>query len=169
LSTENIMAIKERIIGWLKEEACSPTEQPDPNSYFNIAIKMGVFKCLIVQPVQKTDSIIAVSRVILPPDMLGLLKAIDSEKRTELFWNLRLSILKNSELLEFNIESDSTDDIKSVTLISRPVFYDEMTKSRLFSAIYAVTRATLMVMFTLQKYSGKMPSKKDEQKLSYSS
>ena len=59
-------------------------------------------------------------------------------------------------------------EIKAVTLASRPIFYDELTKSKLFAAIYAVSRATLMVMMMLQKYAGKIPSQKD-QKLQYSS
>jgi hypothetical protein len=168
MSTDKIMLIKEKIIGWLKEEACSPVEQTDPNAYFNIAIKVGRMGCQVVQPVRKMDSLMTVVRLPLPPEMLQLVKSMEPEKKTALFWDLRLSILKNSELLEFKIESDSPEDIKAVALASRPIFYEELTKSKLFSAIYAVTRATLMVMLMLQKYAGKIPSKKD-QKLPYSS
>ena len=168
MSTENVMKTKEKIMSWLKEEACSPEEKSDPNAYFNISVKVGNLGCHVIQPVQKIDSIIAVLRLSLPPEQLALLKGMDLEKKKALFWDLRLSLLNNSELLDFGIEADSPEDIKAVSISSKPVFYEELTKPKLFSAIYAVTRATLIVIWTIQKYAGIIPSKKD-QKVPYSS
>jgi len=52
-----------------------------------------------------------------------------SEKKA-LFWNLRLSLLNNSELLYSGLEADSTEDIKAVSISSRTVFYEEFTKPK---------------------------------------
>lgn len=168
MSTEEITKTKEEIVSWLKEEACSPEEKVDPNAYFNIVAKLGKMGCHVVQPVQKRDSIVTVIRLPTPPEQMSLLRGMDSEKKKALYWDLRFSLLNNSELSEFNIEADNPEEIKAVTVVSRPIFYGDLTKGKLFSAMYAVTRATLMVIWTIQKYSGKLPPSKD-QKIKYSS
>lgn len=167
MSTENIKETKEKIVNWLKEEACSPEEKPDPNTYFNISVKFGKLGCFIVQPVQKRDSLIVAVRLPIPSEQITLLKELNAEKKKDFFWDLRLSLLKNNELGDFKIEADSPEDIKAVVITSRPIFYEDLTKGRLISAIFAVTRAKLMVIWLPQKYAGIIPSKKD-QKLPYS-
>lgn len=167
MSTDNITEIKEKIINWLKEEACSPEEKPDPNTYFNILVKFGSLGCRVIQPVQRRDSISAAIKFPVPPEKIALLNGLSAEKKIEFFWDLRLALLKNNELADFQIEQDSHGDTKAVTIFSRPIFYEDLTKGRLMSAIFAVTRATLMVIWMIQKYAGKLPAKKG-QKLPYS-
>jgi hypothetical protein len=99
--------------------------------------------------------------------MLEIIKRMNPEKKTALFWDLRLSLVSNSELLDFQIESDTQEDIKAIGMSSRPIFYDAMTKDRLFSSIFGITRAVLMIMWMIQKYAGILPPKKD-QKVPYS-
>lgn len=167
MPSEETIKVKQKIIDWLKEEACSPVEETDPNAFFNITAKVGKLGCQIVQPVNKTDSFIVAGRVVLPPEMLEIIKSMNSEKKTALFWDLRLSLVSNSELLDFQIESDTQEDIKAIGMSSRPIFYDSFTKERLFSAMFGVTRAVLMMMWMIQKHAGKLPPRKD-QKVPYS-
>lgn len=167
LVNEKTSQVKQQILDWLKEEACSPQEQPDPNAYFNFLLRTGNIGSHIIQSVQKIDSFICITRLVVPPEQIALQKGMGLEGRREFLWEIKMNILNNDELLDFNIETDNDEIMTAFTISSKPVFYGNLTKTTLFSAVYAVNRGSLMVMFTLQKDAGINPSKKDT-KLPYS-
>jgi hypothetical protein len=167
MSTEKINETKERIINWLKEEAYSPEETVDPNAFFNIVAKVGNMVCNIAQNVRKRDSIIVGTNLLISSDQLILLKEMSVTKRKEFFWDLRMSLLKNAELGNFEIKPNPPDNISAVFISSKQIFYEDLTKGSLFSAIQAVFRATLMVIWMIQQYAGVTVAKKDH-KVPYS-
>ena len=154
MSSERSKETKEKIIAWLKEEAYSPEETSDPNAYFNILAKIGGMGCNVVQNVKSVDSFIVGTNLVLVPEQLDLLKGMGSEKRKAFFWDLRMSLLKNSELGDFQIKPTPPNDTQSVFISSRKIFYDGLTKGTLEEAIHAVIKAVIMVNWMLQQYAG---------------
>jgi len=65
-----------------------------------------------------------------------------------------MSLLKNNELGNFEIEPNPPQDIRNVGISSRTLFYDDLTKSRLTGAIMTVLRAGLMVVCLLEQFAG---------------
>jgi hypothetical protein len=167
MSSERIKETKERILTWLKEEAFSPEEKVDPQAYFNISSKIGNLGCNISQDVQHIDSFFVAANIVLLEEQLVLLREMDDKKRKEFFWDLRMSLLRNNEIGDFQIKPNPPEDTQAVFISSKRVYYDDLTKGRLIDAIHVVLRACIMVVWMLQQYAGITTPKKD-QKTPYS-
>jgi hypothetical protein len=170
LSSERVKETKEKVLNWLKEEAFSPQEISDSQAYFNIGIMVSGSPFHVVQNVHNIDSIFVGANLVLTEDQLKLVKDMNAEKRQGFFWDLRLALLENSELGEFQIKPNPPDDFKEVFIASRRIFYDALTKDRLISAISSVYRAVMMVIWMLERYAGVVTPKmkKGNQKVQYS-
>ena len=149
------MEVKEKVLNWLKEEALSPEEVSDPNAYFNFGIKVAGKPLHVVQNVRSLDSIFVGANLVLTPPQLSLLKKnMDEKKRQEYFWDLRLALLTNSELGDFQIKPNPPDDVREVFISSKRVFYDTLTKDVLIHTIHNVYKAVTMVVWMLERYAG---------------
>ena len=160
---EMIGATKQKILTWLREEAFSPEEMPDPNAHFNFGIKVAGSPLHVVQKVHTVDSIFVGANLVLTPDQLDLLgESMDGKKRQEFFWDLRLALLSNSELGDFQVKPNPPHDVREVFITSRRVFYDALTKDRLILAIQTVYKAVMMVVWMLERYAGKITPKESQ-------
>jgi hypothetical protein len=152
---------------WLKEEAFLPEEEVDPQAYFNISSRIGNMGCNIVQDTHHIDSFFVGANLVLDKEQLALLREMGDKKRQGFFWDLRMSLLKNNEIGDFQIKPNPPEDTQSVFISSKRVYYDDLTKGRLINAINVVLRACMMVIWMLQQYAGIITPKKD-QKTPYS-
>jgi len=152
--SERIKETKEKILGWLKEESLSPEDVADPNAYFNFGVKVSGSPLHVVQSVGAIDGVIVGANLILTPTQMDQLKSMDGKTRQEFFWDLRLALLKNNRLGDFQIKPDPPDSIQEVFVSSRRIFYDALTKDRLINAIGDVYRAVMMVIWMLERYAG---------------
>jgi len=160
LSNEKVKETKEKVLGWLKEEVLSPEEISDPHAFFNFGISVGGLRFHVVQNVRSVDSIFVGGNLVLPEEQSQLLREkMDEKKRQEFFSDLRLALLTNSEIGDFQIKPSPPDDIREVFVASKRVFYDALTKDRLVSAIHAVHKAVIMAVWMLESHSGIATSK----------
>lgn len=103
-------------------------------------------------------------------EQLKLLRDMNVKKRQEFFWDLRLALLGNSELGDFQIKPNPPDDFRELFVASKRIFYDALTKDRLVSAISSVFKAVMMVIWMLERYAGIVTPKmkKGNQRIQYS-
>jgi hypothetical protein len=159
--SSNIQVVKSKIIGWLKEEACSPEERNDPNAFFNIGAKIGNFSCNIVQSVQKQDSFAIATNLILAKEQIVMLQEMTPEKRQKYFFDLRIVLASNNELGEFAIKPQPPERIETIFVTSKPIYYDGLTKDRFMNSIFPVLKAIMISVMLLEQHAGKIPIKKD--------
>jgi len=100
------------------------------------------------------------ANVVLFDEQIGFLKQMTDERKNAFFWELRMSLLKNNELGNFVIGPNPPQDIRTVFICSRTLFYDDLTKSRLIATIMVVLRAALMVLLMVEHFIG--ISKRDQ-------
>jgi hypothetical protein len=154
MSSDKIKETKERILDWLKEETFSPEEKADPQAYYNILCRIGALGCNIVQDVHHMDSFFVATNLILGNEQIVLLKSMGEGKRKGFFVDLRMNLLKNSELGQFAIKPNPPEEIQIISVASKRVYYDELTKGKLISAIEAVIKAITMTIWMLEQYAG---------------
>jgi len=159
MSSEQIKEIKEKILNWLKEEKLQPREISDPNAYFNICITVGGLALHVIQKADQIDSIAVGANLVFTEEQLKLLENMSDKKRQEFFWELRLALLKNNELGDFQIKPNPPHDVKEVFISSRRLFYDGLTKDRLMTAIFTVYKAIFMVIWMLEQKAGTIKPK----------
>jgi len=162
--SEKIKETREKVLNWLKEEAFSPQDMPNANAYFNFGIKVAGNPLHVLQNVRSLDSIFVGANLVLTPPQLSLLKKnMDKKKRQEYFWDLRLALLMNTELGDFQIKPHPPDDFREVFISSKRIFYDGLTKDMLIHAINNVYKAVMMVVWMLERYAGApAPKEKNE-------
>lgn len=149
------MEAKLKTLTWLEEEGLSPTETTDPNASFNLGIKAAGMPLHVVQSTRRNDSIIAAINLVLTEGQLNLLRSkMDESKRLVFFWDLRISLVRNNELGDFGIRPSPPNNIREVFISSKPIYYDELSKSKLMSAIRVVYRAANEVVWLLETHAG---------------
>ena len=63
-------------------------------------------------------------------------------------------MIRNNELGDFGIRPSPPNDIREVFISSKPIYYDEISKSRLMSAIRVVYRTANEVVWLLEMNAG---------------
>jgi hypothetical protein len=153
--SERVGEVREKVLNWLKEEGLSPEEMEDPNAYFNFNVNVGGRPFNVVQNVLSLDSICVTASLVFTPDQLTLLKhKMNKKKKKEYFWDLRLAMLKNSDVGDFDVKPDPPDDVREVFVCSRKIFYDALTKHKLLHAIHSAYKAYMMVIWMLERHAG---------------
>ncbi len=152
--SERVGEVREKVLNWLKEEGLSPEEMEDPNAYFNFNVNVGGRTFNVVQNVLSLDSIQVAATAVFTPEQLTLLKnKMNKKKRKEYFWDLTLTLVKNSDLGDFDIKPDPPDDVREVLVCSRKIFYDALTKHKLLHAIHSAYKAYMMVIWMLERFA----------------
>ncbi len=156
--------VREKVLNWLKEEGLSPEEMEDPNAYFNFNVNVGGRPFNVVQNVLSLDSLFVTANLVFTPDQLTLLEnKMNKKKRKEYFWDLRLALLKNSDLGDFDIKPNPPDDVREVFIYSKKIFYDALTKHKLLQAIHSAYKAYVMVIWMLERHADQ-PSPKEKKR-----
>jgi hypothetical protein len=170
LSNDRIKEIKEKVLNWLKEEGYSPQENNDPKAHYNISIKVGSMGlgCSIIHDIRFPDNLFVAVNIRLPEEKITFYKNMTAQKKNDFLWDLRMTLVKETELGSFETKFGSSFELQSIFLTSKRVYYDELTKGRLISTIVATTRITTMVAWMVEKAEGIMLARNANQKLSYS-
>ena len=151
---EKINETKQKILDWLKEEAFSAEEKADPNAFFNIQATRNNMVVNIIQAIPHNDSFFIVANIITAEEEQTFLKGMGSQKRLDFIWDLQMNLLKNNELGDFAFKPKAPEEIQIITITSRAIYYDELTKAKLHFIIHVVIKSMVMTMWMLQKYAG---------------
>ncbi len=145
--------VGKRIEEWLDDEGFSVWKLADENSRFSF--KMTRDECpplLVLQPQSKSDSLIVTSDVRLTDEGQEKLLALPKEREFMLF-DLKMVLLSTECRCQFMPSSKSWKSIR----VSKPVFYDGLTKDRFFETVDVVSRAVSLVILTFQWKFGVTP------------
>ncbi len=168
MPNEEINKTKQKIIEWLKEEGFSAEEKQDPNAYFNIQATKGRINVNIIQNPPFNDSIFIGGNIAVAPEQQALLKSRSRDKREDFIWDLQMSLAANNELGDFALKPNPPDDIQTIFVSSRRIYYDELTKGKLFTSINIVMKNIILTIWKLQKFVGMHMPKTPATKQDYS-
>lgn len=164
--SERIREVGEKVLNWLEEEDLSPEEVNDPDAHFNFNVNFAGRPFVVVQNLLSLDSVFVGANLVFTSDQLTLLeKKMNKKKRKKYFWDLRLALLRNSELGDFEIKPNPPDDVREVSICSERIFYDTLTKDTLIRAIHSVYKATIMVIWMLEHHADAPASKEKKRSL----
>ena len=164
MPSEETNKIKLRIIDWLKEEGFSAEEtEPGPMASFNISASKAELAFNVMQDSSHNESIFICANVLVGPEEKHRLQKIPLKKRMDFVWALNMDFIKNNELGDFAIQPKPPEDIRSVFVSTRQLYYDELTKGKFMVSVHVLLKATVMIMWMLQKLLGvSIPSLSDK-------
>jgi hypothetical protein len=149
--------IRKTIAKWLREEGITWQTIDDPNADFNFSCNYPPGQndhINVVKPKDKEDVIVIITGVAPTGEHPKLIRKAKKPVRERFSWDLKYEFLRM--FLEFNIH-ESDDYIIDHVEISRPVFYQNITKEYFMERLKQVHFGKLMFRFKLFETFG-MPS-----------
>jgi hypothetical protein len=144
---------KQRVYNWLAEEGMFRKEVEDPKAtyHFRVNYPLGSPHHIeVIKPRDMKDGILVMSILrIAPPHVTALAKLAD-EKRKPIVHKLRLQLLQRRP--GFSVKED--DGVWEAVQFQARLFYDNLTKSTLMTALDDVFRSILTVIWTLGHHFG---------------
>lgn len=148
--------VKNNIQKWLLEDGYQIELQPDKNSLFRfIATDMIGIKTLIFQPNLMTDQILVAAGINFDDNQQNLFQTLENKDRVDFLWDLRFGLLNLD--VGFN---GITVPLKGIE-ISKPIYYDGLTKDALLQKLTTVKRGVLFTMWTFDRKFGEAKPKSD--------
>lgn len=112
----------------------------------------------VIQPKGKKDMILIGAVIEIAEPHRQSLRALDTKKREEFIWNLRLLLAQGS--VEFELRHP--DNILEFVRVHRFLYEDGFSKSAFMNALFEVNRSKLLVIWFIQKEFGVSPSRGPE-------
>jgi hypothetical protein len=141
---------KTKIARWLTEDGYKIQDIPDPNSQFHIVAEHASgIKFDIVHPSNTTDKLLMLAGVLLAPDRKQKLDAMDHEKRLDLFWDLRFTLLRTGGIGFQNL--DYTSDRYQLQSVA---YYDGLNKNVFMDKLHHLQDMMLYLLMTFDKQFG---------------
>lgn len=154
MSKTSIEVIKKKIIDWLNAEKFRHEEVSDQNAYFNIVVYVSNLGFNTIQRRDREDSIFIGTNLNFTPQQITLLKEMNTPKKQSYFWTLRMRLLNSPTLASFEIRPNPPEEVRTVFISSKPIFYDGLSKGKLFSILFDVHKAVIMTIWLLEQISG---------------
>jgi hypothetical protein len=146
--------VGKRIEAWLDDEGFSVWKFAGESSRFSF--KTTRDECpplLVLQPQSKADSLLVMSDVRFTDEGQEKLLALPKKEREFMLFDLKMVLLSTECRCQFIPSSESWTAIR----ISKPVFYDGLSKDRFFETMDTVARAVSLVILTFQWKFGVTP------------
>ncbi len=148
---------KVKIIRWLTEDGYKIQEIPDPNSQFHIVAEhLSGMKFDVIHPANMIDKLVLGAGILLTEDRKQKLAAMDHEKRLNLFWDLRFTLLKVSGVSFQNL--DYTSDRY---LLQSVAYYDGLNKNIFMDKLHNLQDMVLYLLMAFDKQFGQPEPSKD--------
>jgi hypothetical protein len=150
--------LKDRIVGWLKEESVSYSEKDDPQTNFHLSAKFADIWLSLFQPKDKSDSFLLAAKWTLSKPQWDLLQNnMDEAKRRDLWHAIQQNVNLNNELADVVMGPNPPHDWSELTIYSRLTYADNLTKDRLFTAMLIIRKALAQSVFLLESHAGVLP------------
>jgi hypothetical protein len=162
---KNSQFTKAKIIRWLKEEGFEAKELKGKHTYFNLITKMGGDPYNIFQSRNKKDSVIVSCKLRLTSEQKSLFAKMDKSDRRSFIWDLKMALLTRSSVGDFRILPKAPLSMEAVFISSKPLYYDGLTKTALFSTLFDIHKNAMMVQWMLEETSGATVPTKDVQSM----
>lgn len=151
-------SIKKKVSGWLKEEGFFYREIADPDTYFNFSIKVAGAALDVVKDISR-DVVLVRSNLILTDRQMIILRSMSEKSKEDFFWELRSTLLRNNEVGAFQVKPEAKN--VEIFVQARGIFNGGLSKDRLMQSILVVHKSITIVIWLLERYSGKIQSAGD--------
>lgn len=116
----------------------------------------------VFQPKGKDDMIVIGAVIEIAQPHRQSLRALDTKRREEFIWNLRIALAKGS--VEFELRHP--DNVLEFVRVHKFLYEDGFSKNAFMNALFDVNRSKLLVIWSIQKEFGISPSRAPEEEAS---
>lgn len=144
--------IRKKVRTWLKEEHISFKERSGQKEQRSMDLRINGFSIHLGQ--RNLDSIYLGIAVALPDEQAERFNHLDENNKQKCIVDLMGIFASNCGLAGFEILPNGVYDFRQMTVTSKQIFYDGLTKDRLFSSIADLFRAYAGISSVLGHHTG---------------
>ena len=135
-----------RIQGWLMQEGWKIGEAQHPDALWVISATDDAGRTLVVvQPRSMPDRVDMQASVAIDPNHQKLVAAMEPKERQDLWWGLRL------ELLKFGVDFTGFEEqVKMLNVLQR-MYDDGLTKDRFVQRLIKIRNAQVLILWTINR------------------
>jgi hypothetical protein len=142
-----------KVLRWLDEESCQPQTVADPSLRFKIKFKVEKWVVYVGQSLQAKDSIVVWLNVGLSPEEANLAyRQFKEQRQRDFLTELRYELIYSGKVGSFMMKFDNQNRYQSIDLLSKPLFYETLTKEKLVYAYMNLLDALNLTVMLLGKH-----------------
>lgn len=138
-----------------------------PETRLLLDLDLNGFIISLIQRKESLDSFYLVLYIALPEAQRGEFNSLDEDEKRECVTELVSVFAGNCGLGGFELEPDGAYDFKQVTAATKRIYFDALTKDRLFSSISDLIRAYAGISSVLERHTGMAGAAKPAAALSF--
>lgn len=146
--------IRKKIIRWLHEEKIDFSERKAVKAFFVLDLDLNGLAATIVQGKDSPDSIYLTIEIALAADQREEFKLLEESLKKDCILDLVNVFAGNCGLGGFEISPADSLDFDRITIATKNIYFDGLTKDRLFSCISDLFRAYAGISSVLEYHTG---------------
>ncbi len=146
--------IRKKVITWLNEEKVRLKEREELQARLVLDLDLNGFAVTLIQDKESVDSIYLTMEIALPEDQIEEFKSVDDNIKKDCILGLVNVFAGNCGLGAFELSPNSALDFRQMSIATKNIYYDGLTKDRLFSSISDLIRAYAGISSVLEYHTG---------------
>lgn len=146
--------VRKKIISWLNEEKIEFKERKEPKARLVLDLDFNGFHTSLIQDEESADSIYLTMNITLPEDQMKEFNSLDDSIKKDCILDLVNVFAGNCGLGSFELSPNGALDFREVAIATKNIYYDGLTKDRLFSSISDLIRAYAGISSVLEYHTG---------------
>jgi hypothetical protein len=146
--------IREQVIAWLSEEKMEFRERKEPKAHLVLDLDFNGFHTSLIHDRESADGIYLTMNIALPEDQIEEFNSLDDTIKKDCILDLVNVFAGNCGLGSFELSPNNVLDFREVAIATKNIYYDGLTKDRLFSSISDLIRAYAGISSVLEYHTG---------------
>jgi len=146
--------IRKKVIASLNEEKVGFKERKEPEALLVLDLDLNGFATTIIQDRESADSIYLTMDIALPQDQIEEFISLDDNIKKDYILGLVNVFAGNCGLGGFELSPNGALDFRQIAVATKSIYYDGLTKERLFSSISDLIRAYTGIGSMLEYHTG---------------
>jgi hypothetical protein len=146
--------IRKKVITWLNEEKVGFKERKEPKAHLVLDLDLNGFVTTLIHDKESADSIYLTMDIALPADQIQEFNLLDENIKKDCILDLVNVFAGNCGLGGFEISPNGALDFRQITIATKSIYFDGLTKDRLFSSTSDLIRAYAGISSVLEYHTG---------------
>lgn len=146
--------IREKVITWLNEENIAFKELKEPRAHLILDLDFNGFATTLVHDKESTDGIYLTMDIALSEDQIQEFNSLDDNTKEDCILDLVNIFAGNCGLGGFQLSPNDALNFREITIATKGIYYDGLTKDKLFSSISDLIRAYAGISSVLRYHTG---------------
>lgn len=146
--------IRRKVTTWLNEEKVDFKERKESKAYLILDLDFNGFATTLIHDKESSDSIYFTMDIALHEDQIQEFNSLDASIKKDCILDLVDVFAGNCGLGGFELSPNGALDFRQIIIATKSIYYDGLTKDRLFSSISDLIRAYAGISSVLEYHTG---------------